>query len=292
MSRLLCLCLPLSVLAACKTSPPPPARLPIHTLFPVTYEGDVAPLAADADAPVPEPSPATHAPQPSLSFRTTLLELPLADARELAPELVTPAPTGKPSARGVTDRRIRALGLAGGHVDPALLRQSIDELQRRGHAYAGPLVATGLGGTATVSVSKRTAFVRSLHIAPVDDSFLVDDVDVATFEHGSWLTFAAQRDGDALRIGVEWQVRDPLVPIPVARTQLASLQVPVLARHRLGASAIVAAQDGLVLGSLPGRRPGTVMLLCVEVEAADAAQPGGDVGAVAAAPSGGPDRPR
>lgn len=273
--------------AACQTTEPLPERLAVRDTFPVAYEGSISPLVAeDAAAFGGEPEAAAAKPVPSVSFRATVVELPLSEAAMLVPDLLAGEP---PATEELPDggvrtwaeervtttagdgvkavHRMRGVGLAAGHVDPAALRSALDAMARQDRVRQAPHGAVGVGGTVTVNATTQRAFVKSMHLTASADSFFVDDIEVATFEHGSQLRFAARPEGDALRIDIEWLESTPALPLPVARVHASALQVPVLARHRVKASTCVGASDGLVLASLPGDAPGSVKLLCVEVDA-------------------------
>jgi hypothetical protein len=64
----------------------------------------------------------------------------------------------------------------------------------------------------------------------------------------------------------EWLHSEPVLPVPVAHADAVALQVPVLTRHRLLATARIAHHDALVIGVLPAGAPGMVAMLCVQVD--------------------------
>ena len=284
--------LPLAALAgitACASAPPPPEPLTVRDPFPVTYDGRVSPLDAD-DLPTQGSqqegdSAATLAPRRVVAFRATWIELSLADARALLPSLAAaPPPDVEPLPGGATrtwddefvstrgpasassSRRTRNLGIAAGHVEPAALNGALARLGDRASVVSRQQIAVGVGRTAELATWNQIAFIRSLRLAPAADSLLVDDVDVAVFQHGSRVAFAVAAQDGALRIDIDWRETIPVRPIPVGRTSRATLQIPVLERHRLTASTTVAGTDALVIASLPGNERGDVRVLCIEVD--------------------------
>jgi hypothetical protein len=241
----------LALLAACHTAPAVPLPpLPLGDRFPVQYEGRIAPLAdarltAEAEsAPLPEAGA-------SVTFRGTIVELPVEAARALAPGLVEPMPTGA------------GLQLLGGRADPAAMRFALDDLAARGFAGSHPFAVARLGATATTSMLTQTPYVGALRI--VRNGWPLVDPEVAVFEHGSSLAFGAEREGDGLCVHIDWLHSEPVLPVPVAHADMVALQVPVLTRHHLTATARTADHDALVVGVLPAE-PGMVAMLCVQVD--------------------------
>ncbi|HEX6811666.1 MAG TPA: hypothetical protein VF384_08600 [Planctomycetota bacterium] len=246
-------CLALSLIAACQSAPARFHPLPLEERFPVSYEGRIAPLA-DADRKsVAEPAVALPVPGASVVFRSTIVELPLAEARALAPELLAPVPTSS------------GLQMQGGHVDAAFLRSTLRRLANSGCLRAEPFTIARIGTSSTISLCAQTAYVSAFKIAGTLWSKVMDP-EVEVFQYGTTLTFTPQRDGDALTVSIDWLKSDPVRPITLARTDSVALQVPVFTRERLSASTRLGEHDALVVGVLQGREPDTVMMLCVETD--------------------------
>jgi hypothetical protein len=246
----------LALLAACQSAPAVPLEpLPLVDRFPVGYEGRIGQLAATDDQGIEEEASGTL-PEAgaSVSFRGTIVELPVAAARALAPGLVEPMRTG------------HGLERQGGHADPVALRIALDELAARGFLRSRPFAVARLGATAVTSQRTRTPYVTSFRIVEP----MVFDPEVEVFEHGSSLMFAADREGDGLAVSIVWLQSEPVLPVPVARADGGALQVPVFTRHRLCAKTRAMDHDALVVGVLPGKEPGMVAMLCVHVDVAAA----------------------
>src|SRR5262249_24437592 len=137
--------------AACQSTPSVPLPpLPLGDRFPVHYEGRIAP--ADGRTTVEtEPTPLPEA-GASVTFRSTIVELPVAAARALAPGLVEPMPSRE------------GLQLFGGRADPRALRMALDDLAARGFAGSHPFAVARLGATATTSMLTQTPYVGALRI--------------------------------------------------------------------------------------------------------------------------------
>jgi hypothetical protein len=256
MRRLPASCLALSLIAACQSAPATFRPFQLEDHFPVTYEGRIAPLAEADRKSATEPSVVLPAPGASVAFRSTIVELPEADARALAPGLLAPVPTSK------------GLQLQGGHADATLLRGALHQLARRGCLRSQPFTIARIGTTSTIAVCTQTAYVSGFKIAGTLWSKVLDP-EIEVFEHGTTLTFTPQRDGDALTVGIDWLQNDPVVPMALARADNVALQVPVFTRQRLTATARLDEHDALVVGVLPGREPGTVTMLFVESDVID-----------------------
>ena len=272
-----------AVLAACHGTPPQPKLTPLAVTTPIAvhYEGSVGALTPADDAALAAPSPDTAAPgTPAVAFRATLLELPRDEARALVPDLGCAAPPPVEvladgsmrawSERGVTDsdgpmfttRRQRAIGLGGGRVERTALRSALTTLASHGRVAMAPMASAAFDTSATLTVQKQRAFVRGMRLAAIADSVLVDDIDVATFDEGARFRFTAHRHGSDVAVDVEWLDVRAVLPVPYG----GGIQLPVLERHHVTARAVLRENDGLVLGSLPGRDGDSVLLLCVEID--------------------------
>jgi hypothetical protein len=281
-SRALATALVLLPAAACHSGPPAPPPLLVTGTVDVEYEGRIAPLAEGETDTLPESELRTAAyGTPTVVFHTTVLELPLAEARAFVPGLVAEAPppvealpdgsTREWSERRVvssagpmhTTRRQRAVGLAGGLVDRAALRSAMPALIARGEVATEPLTAAStLGNTLTLSTQNEKAFVRGMRLTAVADSILVEDIEVATFRVGWSFRLTANAAGDALEVAVQWNDARAVHPVPHG----GGIQLPVIERHRVSTRAVIDGGSSLVVGSLPGHREGTVQLLCVEID--------------------------
>jgi hypothetical protein len=244
-------CLALSLIAACQSAPARFLQLRLEDPFPVSYQGRIAPLS-DADRKSSdEPGVVLPAAGASVAFRSTIIELPEAEARALAPGLLAPVPTGS------------GLQMQGGHVDATLLRGTLHRLASQGRLRAQPFTIARIGTTSTTSACTQTAFVSAFKIAGTLWSKVLDP-EIEVFEHGTTLAFTPQREGDALTVSIDWLQSEPLRPITLARADRMALQVPVFTRQRLSAVARLHDRDALVVGVLPGREAGTVTMLFVE----------------------------
>jgi hypothetical protein len=247
----------LALLAACQSAPAVPLEpLPLVDRFPVSYEGRIAPIAADEQSGREEETVPLPVAGAAVSFRGTIVELPVAAARALAPGLVEPMRTG------------HGTGRQGGHADPKALREALDELAARGFVRSQPFTVARLGATAVTTMRTETPYVSALRIVGTIGPMVLDP-EVEVFEHGSSLAFAAERDGDALAVSIEWLQTEPVLPVPVANAEGGSLQVPVFTRHRLCAKTRAMDHDALVVGVVPGREPGMVAMLCVQIDAGE-----------------------
>lgn len=240
--------LALVLLAACQSAPRF-SPLPVHDVFPVTYEGRVAPLAAgDEDVFAVEPVPATAEPGRAVSFRATIVELSPDAASALLPGLVGGG--GPPQ---------------GAHVDAVELHQALRQLTAAGTVRSAPIVLVKLGGKGITTACTKLAYVKGLDLAPVSPDMIVDP-EIDDFLYGSQLCFAPAGTDSGLGVAVDWHFSDPVLPIPQARARRCTLQLPVLARHHLHADLQLATKGAFVFGALPGNDQDVVRLLFVEVD--------------------------
>src|SRR5688572_19804174 len=263
----------LLLLVACHSAPRP--RLVVRDAFPAAYEGWLRPFAAeDAAAFAAEPA-AEAGDGANVTFRATVVELPVAHALDLVPELMLPnlarwrtkpADAGPPGSDHDGEPKPSAVGAASGKVDPDALRGVLRGMRRGPYPTWSVQAVTRVGGAAVLTDTNQTAFVKSIRYAR-PDAPLVDDFEVASFASGNRLRLATTAHADGLRLDVDWLERTPVRPIPLARGRSGALQVPVFEHHRVTTSAPLAERDAFVIASLPGREPGTVQLLCIDVDA-------------------------
>src|SRR5688572_18034843 len=88
-------CLALCLITACLSAPRTWRSFALETHFPVVYEGRIAPLAEGDRLSVADANVELPGAGPSVAFRSTIVELPEADARALAPGVFEPVPTGQ-----------------------------------------------------------------------------------------------------------------------------------------------------------------------------------------------------
>lgn len=255
-------------LAACQ-SPAPLQPLAVRDPFAVAYRGDVAPAVPT------EPAAAVDAPSPQAvgsqySIRAKLLELPVEDGEQAFANLITlPENASSVPSRAEHAVRLPMCGLGGAHVERATIAALLQQVEGRADVVMAPELAASFGTDATVSLRDRTAYVRSVTLRPLQGGLIADPA-IDVFETGSTLRFRVEGTKAGQRLVLSWESSEPLRPLPLAATRVASLQVPVVVTHLLSCETAIDKTDSLVVGSLPGAKPGHVQILCVEIDAGEA----------------------
>lgn len=265
MPRSLLLVVPF-VFVACATSPSTPSlrlRAPIAT----QYTGTVAPAVASDPAGLtvpplvtPKPGdeailPGDHGDAPSATVRTWIVELPLAEARQLLADWS--------NSHVVRDL---GFGVRGFHVDRDALLDHVATWTDRGVVRDQPFVVARFDQTATMRSTQQTAAVAGFVFRGGDEPLVLDPT-IARFEHGTAIDVRARQDGDSAVIALDWKQSELLRPRTIAALYggaVGSMEVPVVMQHRLQADVKVAPRDAMVFGVLPTGTPAQVLLLCVE----------------------------
>lgn len=160
--------------------------------------------------------------------------------------------------------------LRGVHADPKALKTALTRLLRDGHArlIGEPEVSCAEGTEAAVSCVDQTALVQRIDLVRNGNSDMAFDLAVASAQHGTWLQLAPHRTTDGgLQLGIRLQLRELVLPVPVAQTRFGRIHVPAVAIQDLRALENVSPQDSLILGTMSGMEPGMVVLAIVEVTA-------------------------
>jgi len=265
MPRSLLLVVPFAFVA-CATAPPP-AALPLGAPIATRYSGTVAPAAASDPAgltvpPVVTPTPGEstilpgdHGDGPSATVRTWIVELPLAEARQVLAEWS--------NSRVVRDL---GFGVSGFHVDREAMLAHVARWTDRGAVRDQPFVVARFDQTATMRSTQQTAAVAGFVFRGGAEPLMLDPT-IARFEHGTAIDVRARQDGDSAVIALDWQQSELLRPRTIASLYggaVGSMEVPVVMQHRLQADVAVAPRDAMVFGVLPTGTPAQVLLLCVE----------------------------
>ncbi len=273
----------LSVLPAC-AAPTALAPLDLRDPFAVSYRGgaiaaEFAPQTAEPTAePTAGPQVAQSGERATVHLRAVLIELDVTDARSLLASLPQPAATAATSAAALpgqgqpTEAAWPLAGIRGAHMDPALVDVTVDALRERANVLMAPQLVVSLGEPATIAVEEQRAVVRSLDFLASDDAVIANPR-VGRIDYGDTLAIRATPGDPGTQLSVNWSTTRLVTPVAVAATPLGSLHTPVLLRHELTASPAIAAQDALVLASIPGAEQGRTCLLMVAVEIHPQTQP-------------------
>lgn len=164
--------------------------------------------------------------------------------------------------------------MRGVHADPAELKKALSQLFVNGQArlLGEPEISCAEGTEAAVSCLDQTALVQRVDLVPSGNSEFAFDFAVDSVQHGTWLQLSPRRAANGgMQLGIRLQLRELILPVPVAETRFGRIHVPAVAIQDLRALEPIAPTDGLVLGTMSGGAPGMVVLALVYVHA----MPGG-----------------
>lgn len=281
-----------AVLTACTSAPPAVDPLDVRDVVAAPYEGSIRTVEASDEG--DQGSVAVAAPRSTagatsgraLACRATWLELTREQAREFVPALAAPPPPERQSLRSGERRlwtrshfyaeggeshvskspRLHALGTALGHVDPAALRTALKQLAAARRVVTTAEARLVVGAPSEIEIEKQRAFVRSLRLGSVADSFVVSDVEVGTLAYGTTLHLSVHERDAEFVLELAWEQRTPVLPHAVATTFHGAIEIPALACHRIAVSTPLAPRDALVVAALPGSTPEHLRVLCLELE--------------------------
>jgi hypothetical protein len=256
-------------------APAPLTPLPVVDRFAVEYRGTIAPVRSPERGLEPDPDQAEPAGASDVRIRSHLVDLPLAAARELLPDLGAPTVPTLDAATGEREEDLPGRGL---RVAPDGLREAIADVQRTRDAVlvGAPEVLCADGRQTQMRSGSRQSYVRSFRVLPATESFVADPV-VDQAHEGYVLTFVPTLAPDrrGLELELAFEFRDLVAPLPVVGMPFGSgdllLHVPVEMRQHVRAAVRLGARDAFVLPVKSGRKD-RVVLAFVEVEVVDVAR--------------------